>query len=213
MGSGPRLRAPGFEYSDAAWHVVDSSLEKRASALAVAYRQTCEATHVRREQSGELMEMRMSCLRARLEETRAYVAILAEGDRDVVAPAAVAVHDLTPIEDCADLASLTSMVKPTRASYATVDRIQSVLAEARALHVAGRPRRRSPSPSQPSPTRARSGIARSRPKLWFCNRSCRVSPATMQPKNRRCTKRCEQRSPDSTTARRQSLDHAGRRRR
>ena len=47
------------------------------------YLQTCEATHVRGEQSAEVLDLRMSCLNDNLDQVRALTNALATGTRCV----------------------------------------------------------------------------------------------------------------------------------
>ena len=42
--------------------------------------QTCEATHVRGEQSGEVLDLRMGCLTDTLDEVRALTEVLSRAD-------------------------------------------------------------------------------------------------------------------------------------
>ena len=48
------------------------------------YKETCEATHVRGEQSAEVLDLRMACLDERLASVRALADTLASADADVV---------------------------------------------------------------------------------------------------------------------------------
>ncbi len=74
------------------------------------YLQTCEATHVRGEQSAEVLDLRMSCLGDNLDQVRALTDALATADAAVVSHAVTAAKDLTPVTRCADVALLKSAV-------------------------------------------------------------------------------------------------------
>ena len=74
------------------------------------YRDACEATNLRGEQSNEVLDLRMSCLRDRWNELHALSDVLVEGHAVVVSNAVAAATALTPIERCADVTSANSSV-------------------------------------------------------------------------------------------------------
>ena len=117
-----------------------AALDDYAERWAVMHRDACEATRVRGEQSDELLDLRMGCLAARLDELRAFVDVLARGDTAVLARAATGAGTLTRIDDCASSAALRARMAPPRdaISRARVDSIRARLASARALTAAGR---------------------------------------------------------------------------
>ena len=68
----------------------------------VAYRETCEATQ-RGEQSEQLLDVRMLCLRHRLDEAAALADLVAGSmTRQAMERAQDAASALSRIEDCAD---------------------------------------------------------------------------------------------------------------
>jgi tetratricopeptide (TPR) repeat protein/predicted Ser/Thr protein kinase len=77
------------------------------------YRDACEATNVRGEQSAEVLDLRMSCLGGRLENVRALSDVFARADGDVVTNAVSAAGGLPPIDACADVAALRAVVRPS----------------------------------------------------------------------------------------------------
>jgi hypothetical protein len=72
---------------------------------------TCEATHVRGEQSGELLDLKMACLDGRLAELGALADVFTgAGAADVVDAAVIAAGKLSPLAACADGAALRAVV-------------------------------------------------------------------------------------------------------
>jgi serine/threonine protein kinase/tetratricopeptide (TPR) repeat protein len=103
------------------------------------YRDACEATNVRGEQSTEVLDLRMSCLRDRWNELRALSDVLVEGQAVAITNATVAATAMTPIERCADLSSLRSGLSPPGdpAVRRRVDDLRQRLVEVKALQDAG----------------------------------------------------------------------------
>ena len=67
------------------------------------YLQTCEATHVRGEQSAEVLDLRMSCLDDNLDQVRALTDKLVAADENALSHAVAAAQGLTPVSRCADV--------------------------------------------------------------------------------------------------------------
>jgi tetratricopeptide (TPR) repeat protein/predicted Ser/Thr protein kinase len=74
-----------------------------------AEREACEATQVRKEQSEELMAMRVACLQERRAELAAVTAKLSSADIGAVERAVEATAALVPIEACEDLERLRAL--------------------------------------------------------------------------------------------------------
>jgi tetratricopeptide (TPR) repeat protein len=74
------------------------------------YREACEATHVRGEQSAEALDLRMSCLGERMENMRALTDLLANADASMVGSAVQAASALPSLERCADIKTLRAIV-------------------------------------------------------------------------------------------------------
>lgn len=122
--------------------VVERSLDEFAAALATEERATCDATHVRREQSEETYALRTSCLERRRTELGALVALLAQADDTVIENAVSAVDKLTPLDACRATAALVVQPLPPLdvTTRLEVERIRVRLAEAKVLLDAGRHR-------------------------------------------------------------------------
>ena len=83
-----RMRAAflgtGLGYAAETWGRASATLDRYAALWLHAYRDACEATHVRGEQSAETLDLRMTCLDERLTGMRALVEVLSTADRDTV---------------------------------------------------------------------------------------------------------------------------------
>jgi serine/threonine-protein kinase len=76
------------------------------------YGEACEATHVRGEQSAEVLDLRMSCLGERLASVRSLAEVLASADASVVESAVSAAGALPALDRCADVPMLRAVIKP-----------------------------------------------------------------------------------------------------
>src|SRR5262249_5531723 len=90
------LAGSGLPEADHAWGVVERRLDGYAAEWATAHRDVCEATQVRGEQSADLLDRRMACLRQEREELRALVDVLAKNAPGTAARAVVAAYGLQP---------------------------------------------------------------------------------------------------------------------
>jgi tetratricopeptide (TPR) repeat protein len=106
------FQATGRGTAKEALGAVARHLSSFAGEARTAYRAACEATHVRHEQSEDLLDLRTSCLDAQVAEARALVGILAHADAELVGKAAEAVHRLPSPAPCADARSLLAPVRP-----------------------------------------------------------------------------------------------------
>jgi serine/threonine-protein kinase len=83
--------------------LVDAEIERRTEAWLVTRSDACEATHVRGEQSEQLLDLRMHCLDRRLGEIRAMTALFAgASDSTLVDGAMKALSQMTPLAVCSD---------------------------------------------------------------------------------------------------------------
>ncbi|MEX1362983.1 MAG: serine/threonine-protein kinase [Nannocystaceae bacterium] len=116
------------------------ALDDYATGWGDAYREACEATHVRREQSEAQLDLRMACLSERLEELDAVTALLSEADPDMVDRALVTVDGLGAVRRCADVVGLRESQPLPRDPEARreLETTRAGLANALALERAGR---------------------------------------------------------------------------
>jgi eukaryotic-like serine/threonine-protein kinase len=125
---------------DADWTAASEKLDAYAAAWATAHRDACEATHVRYEQSPELLDQRMVCLNRALGRMEALLGVLEDGDVESIRQASLAVQGLPDLGRCAADRVLLQHVAPAPAPEAAdaVEEIQGLSARARALAEAGR---------------------------------------------------------------------------
>jgi tetratricopeptide (TPR) repeat protein len=111
----------------------------RASWLGM-YRDACEATHVRREQTAALLDLRMACLDERRLALASLSNVLAAADRDVVKSAVDAANALPSLDRCAHRAELEAPVAPPpdEATRRRVEAVHERAALAKALDDAGK---------------------------------------------------------------------------
>ena len=114
--------------------------DRYASRWRAAYTNSCEATHVRGEQSAEVLDLRTSCLQEGLAQLKALTDIFATADAEVVAGAVDAVLALSPLERCDDVARLRAIVPPPQdeRTRASVTALRGRLVVVKALRDAGR---------------------------------------------------------------------------
>lgn len=129
--------ATGLGYAERVWESVAGVLDVYTRAWATMHTEACEATRLHGEQSEDVLDLRMQCLSARLEETRALTEVLEHPDAGVMDRAAQAVHGLSPIGACADIRGLSAPVRPPadRAMRVRVDALRTRLARIKALEL------------------------------------------------------------------------------
>lgn len=100
------ITGTGVAYAPDVWSRVGPGLDEYARWWAALYTETCEATTLRGEQSVEVMDLRMACLRRSRLELEAAVEVLADADADVVERAHEVVDGLVPLTRCESLEAL-----------------------------------------------------------------------------------------------------------
>ncbi len=132
--------ATGKPYAAAAFGGASRILDNYAANWTAMYVDICEATHVRGEQSPEVLDLRMACLLDCLEDLRALTHLFRHADGGVVQNAVKAANALGNIERCADVDLLREALRPPDdpATRATVERLRAQLASVRALSHVGR---------------------------------------------------------------------------
>jgi len=134
------LRGSGKPQAAGTWTSVAASLDAWATAWATMHKETCEATKVRAEQSSEILDLRMECLRHRLIELQSLTGLLAAPDDEVIANAPRAALALTPVARCADVSSLKSLVPlpsdPGRRQ--AIEALQTLVADSETLALANK---------------------------------------------------------------------------
>ncbi|MCR9162821.1 MAG: protein kinase domain-containing protein [Nannocystaceae bacterium] len=106
-----------FAEADAAYatgtiNAVVGQLDAYGDEWSAAYRDACEATHVRREQSAHALDLRMSCLSRHLEALDSTASALENADATVIESAPRAVDQLPSISACGDVDTLDTFARP-----------------------------------------------------------------------------------------------------
>lgn len=117
----------------AAADAVVGGLDRWSSGWVAAHRDTCEATHVRNEQSETLLDARMACLAGARDELAALGATLVHVDAVTAGVARDAVAALPDVTRCEDVRSLTAVEPPARADVDAVAALRRRMARGRAL--------------------------------------------------------------------------------
>jgi tetratricopeptide (TPR) repeat protein/predicted Ser/Thr protein kinase len=94
------------------WPRLERNLDDYARAWVADRTEACEATRVHGDQSEALLDQRMACLDARLEEFVALVNVLSQGDASVVQRAVSASASLPELDRCADVDVLLAEIPP-----------------------------------------------------------------------------------------------------
>jgi serine/threonine protein kinase len=131
--------ASGKPYAADVFASVKRILRTYAEGWANMYREACEATHVRGDQSSEVLDLRMSCLQERLGGLRALTQVYGAANGEVVENAVSAANALGTLERCADVPLLRSVVRPPEdpSTRARVEDLRRRLAELKARFEAG----------------------------------------------------------------------------
>jgi tetratricopeptide (TPR) repeat protein/tRNA A-37 threonylcarbamoyl transferase component Bud32 len=131
--------ATGKPYAQDAVRGVTKLLDEYAARWVGLYLDACEATHVRGEQSAELLDLRMSCLNDRLGGLRALTDVFGTATGEVVEHGIEAAHALTPLDGCNDTKQLRSLIPPPDAVVKSrVEQLRRELAQIKAVHDSGR---------------------------------------------------------------------------
>ncbi len=131
--------ASGREEAAAVWRRLSAVLDDHVAQWRAMYQETCEATHVRGEQSAEVLDLRMRCLANNLDEVRALTDVLTSAKGAPVGQAVSAAARLTPVAVCGDAAALRATVPlPTdEQSRRAVEGLQQRLNDLRAFRDVG----------------------------------------------------------------------------
>jgi tetratricopeptide (TPR) repeat protein/tRNA A-37 threonylcarbamoyl transferase component Bud32 len=131
--------ATGKPYAPDAVRGVVRFLDDYAEKWVGVYKDACEATHVRGEQSAEVLDLRMSCLNDHLSGMRALTNVLSFATGEVVEHSIEAAHALSPLDGCSDIRQLRSLIPPPDASVKVrVEALRGELGQIKAIHDAGR---------------------------------------------------------------------------
>jgi serine/threonine protein kinase/tetratricopeptide (TPR) repeat protein len=127
-------------YAAAAFAGATAVLDRFASRWTELYVDALEATHVRGEQSAEVLDLRMEALNDGLEDLKALCRQFAMATPGVVENAVNAAVALGTLERCSDVKLLRALVRPPEdpGVRTAVERIRARLVDVRALFRVGR---------------------------------------------------------------------------
>jgi eukaryotic-like serine/threonine-protein kinase len=132
--------ATGKPYASAAFDAASRVLDRFARRWVEIYVDSCEATHVRGDQSTEVLDLRMTALQEALDDLRALCKEFRQATPDTVEKAVNAAGALGTLERCSDVKLLRAIVRPhdDPATRESVKQLQARLTEVRALQRVGR---------------------------------------------------------------------------
>jgi tRNA A-37 threonylcarbamoyl transferase component Bud32/tetratricopeptide (TPR) repeat protein len=132
--------ATGKAYAADAFTGASAVLDRFARRWTEIYIDACEATHVRGEQSAEVLDLRMAALAEGLADLKALCRLFAEATPAVVENAVSAATALGTLERCQDVNLLRAAVRPPAdaATRAAVEALRARLVDVRALLRVGR---------------------------------------------------------------------------
>jgi tetratricopeptide (TPR) repeat protein len=106
------FRATGSPDAEVQFAAMERRLDDFAVGWAAMHADSCEATHVRGEQSLDLLDRRTACLDRRLMETGALVDEFLRVDSETVERATAASRQIGGLASCADRTALLEEVQP-----------------------------------------------------------------------------------------------------
>jgi eukaryotic-like serine/threonine-protein kinase len=132
--------ATGKPYAATAYAGVRRILDRYVRRWCDLYVEACEATHVRGEQSAEVLDLRMACLQEGLADLAALVGMFRGATAEVVESAVTAASAIRSLDRCENIELLRAAVRPPEdpATRKRVDALRNELAEVRALGQVGR---------------------------------------------------------------------------
>jgi eukaryotic-like serine/threonine-protein kinase len=132
--------ATGKPFAEDAWTGVLRVVDPYAASWAAKRDEACLSTYVRKEQTEEVLLLRMACFERERTALKALVDVLGNADASIVENAVVAAQSLPGTRDCANAAMLRGQPIPISADPASAARVVKMrgrIAEATALYDAG----------------------------------------------------------------------------
>jgi tetratricopeptide (TPR) repeat protein len=132
--------ATGQAHAATSFASVGAALDRYTKRWTELYVEVCEATHVRGEQSAEILDLRMAFLIEGLDDLKALCRVFREATAEVVSNADKAASALANLERCRDLALVRNAVRPPEdfETRVAVEGQRAELAQVRALERVGR---------------------------------------------------------------------------
>jgi len=132
------LTGTGVPYADATRRETERLLDRYAADWQAMHTDACQATRVRKEDSEDVLDLRMTCLADRRRALAGVVGVLATADGTVAEHAVTAAAALPALAPCADVSALRTLVRPpNQAAQAQVAALRGELARLRALRDTG----------------------------------------------------------------------------
>jgi serine/threonine protein kinase/tetratricopeptide (TPR) repeat protein len=134
------FRRSGQPYVETVLGTVERVFDGYARDWVAMHVEACTATHLRKEQSQELLDLRMECLDQQRVQMGALVDLFTQADAQVVEKSVQAASSLGSLQTCANAALLKAPVRPPSdpAARAKVDELRKRIAIAKALSEAGK---------------------------------------------------------------------------
>jgi tetratricopeptide (TPR) repeat protein len=125
----------GSPIAEDTWVRVARLLDDYVRRWTAVYTDTCEATHVRGDQSAEVLDLRMTCLDGERRALRALTNVFSNAEARTIVQGVDAVRALPAIERCTDVAALREVVSPPTDPTARlrIAAVETRLAETKAL--------------------------------------------------------------------------------
>jgi tetratricopeptide (TPR) repeat protein len=120
--------ATGRNFAERAFTGASRLLDAYVSRWVETYTEACEATHLRGEQSTEVLDLRMTCLRDKVTEVQALTERLSLADATVVDNAVSAAGALSSLDRCSNVPVLKAVIQPP-ADAATRKRVDDLRGE------------------------------------------------------------------------------------
>ena len=132
--------ATGKAYAEATFDRTRTLLDRYVQRWSDLYLEVCEATHVRGEQSTEVLDLRIECLLEGLRDLAALCRLFRAANADVVENAVGAAMALPAPERCRNIELLRAVVRPPTdaATQAAVTALKTRIGDLRALFRVGR---------------------------------------------------------------------------
>jgi tetratricopeptide (TPR) repeat protein len=132
--------ATGKAYAATSFASASATLDRYTQRWSELYVEVCEATHVRGEQSAEILDLRMAYLTEGLDDLKALCRLFRDATPEVVSNADKAAEALANLERCRDVAFIRNAIRPPEDfdTRVLVESLRARLAEVRALWSVGR---------------------------------------------------------------------------
>ncbi len=130
--------ATGRGFAEQTWGRVAALLDDYSRRWTAVYTDSCEATHVRGDQSPEVLDLRTTCLEGPRGALGALTDLFTHADSAVLVEAVNAARALPALDRCSDVAGLRAVVPPPDATARSrVAALSTRLAEVNALRDTG----------------------------------------------------------------------------